>query len=1741
MFVKEEVKLFVPVMILIVILSFTGGVFADGVDDFETHNWHSTGWGDQSTVTYTTVWKSQGSTSLKLDNTSTGNGWTCFQSGCFDAETWTSIKMDLRNGSNVSQRIKMEVIDQVGGVHELGRMTLSANTTYYNVSFNNSYSIRNLRIVLDSYGTNLITTYIDNIRIMSGSEVLWDPCEFHYYWESVDDAWNGDPFIYRSEDITHSIYSANNGSTASITLEWNDPNVSSATTAGIETNSVNLVYSDDLFFTLDVYRPVATPDVDIKIIISDGVNTTETSTVNASSADQWTQLTAPLASPGSLTNITKIKLVVLNTDIYISGKLYFDNLKIERTSESPTNLNASVVSGNQIDLSWTDNANNEDGFSIERKADNETYSFLADVGQSITSYSDAGLDETKTYTYRVLAFNSGGNSAYSNEASAKTLNTYLFENSYHVWELMRNSAGLYRDSKKFDGNDDHPCSIANVGVGLIALCIADAMVWEADAAGKAITTLQTVLSLERNVQGFFHHWYLMDSPHQPAWDESYSTIDTDIMIIGALFCKNYFSANSTIAELVDKIFNSIDFTAVIADLNSGEIYLELNSDYNKDGNITSGGYTRVYNEYMISAWLAIHDNNNNTQDAQTFWDMWYNNPVTSSLPISDYWGIKVLSDDWYQPPLPNEKVDWLSSFTHQFIYYYCDYFNTTYMADYKRAQKADSLYWFNVNNMPEYTVENYEWGCGAGVDPVGYHPDAIENNQYQIVSPHIIAGFIPIDNESIFDLDSLYCNNKGIRSFVEDNYSRKIIWRYSLADPSWLSPSVQGVDFATMLYGLASLDEFLGPDFFDTYNNITCSSQVPPGAPTGLRATAASNNQIDLVWMDNITNEDGFRIERSDDGETNWTELEPVSANITGYSNAGLNPSTIYYYRVFAYNSFGNSNYSSIAAPPVAPGNLSAVPVPPDSIDLIWEDNSNNEIEFIIERSEDGGVNWTQIAVNDSNTTGYSEGGLNPSTTYTYRIRARNDRGDSEYSNTVSTNPSLTMPEAPSNLVATAVAFDQINLSWTDNSSNEIEFKLMRSDDGGINWTLIDVVDANVTECLNKELDSLSTYYYKVRACNSMGDSDYSNTATAATPFGIHTEAEDWDYVIDVGGVPAVDTLPCSEGGLYVTSIDPGDWMSYEVNIPDSTFYTVEYRVSCSATGQSFKLDSNIGGNVKVFDIVTVPNTGGGQLWTTVTDTIILDDGSYGLGISSIGGGWNINHFRIAEFNGTPPAPPTAPTNLIAEPVSTTQINLSWTDNSDNTIEFVIERSPDGNNGWSEITRTDRNITTYLDTGLDANVTYYYRVYTRSSSGRSIESNTSSATTLFQLMIEAEDWTYVNKVGGVATVDTLPCSEGGLYVTSIDPGDWMSYEVNIPHTGYYTVEYRLASPQNYGCFKFDMNSGSIILDDNVIVPNTGDDQNWTWTTVSHIIEIPAGQGHIGIFAYTGGWNINYFRLTEYNSTPPPSWIVLTYDDFESGWGNYTPGSTGSKADCILYTWNGTGDNYAYQGNCAAEIRDNRNPGSSFFYTQGIDVASPDYTQIQVEFWFYAKSMDNSSEDFWVQYYDGSSWYTVAAYADTIDFINDQFYFRRVLIDESSYSFSTNMKLRFMCDASGNKDHVYIDKICVSARGNFSKAIPGGNEIMSESEIIPSLFGLDQNYPNPFNPTTTIQYSLPEQSFVTLKVYNIRGEEVAALVETEQPAGQYHVIFDASEFHSGIYFYSLRAGGYKEVKRMVFIK
>ena len=286
----------------------------------------------------------------------------------------------------------------------------------------------------------------------------------------------------------------------------------------------------------------------------------------------------------------------------------------------------------------------------------------------------------------------------------------------------------------------------------------------------------------------------------------------------------------------------------------------------------------------------------------------------------------------------------------------------------------------------------------------------------------------------------------------------------------------------------------------------------PPGAPGNLVATPASSSQINLTWSDNSSSENGFRIERcTGSGCAGFVQIVQTSANASSFSDKGLSASTLYNYRIRSFNEGGNSEYSNTAGattfpPPVAPSNLAGNSVSGCRIDLTWSDNSADESGFKIERCTGSECsNFTQIGQVGSNVTTYSSNELTTSTRYTYRVRAFNDGGNSDFSNTAE-GTTLAAPTAPSNLVATG-ALNRIDVTWSDNSNTEDSFHLYRCagsatfcDSSSGYWIYWSELAANTTTYIDNFADPGVTFSYKVSAFRCGGGSAFSNTDDATPP-----------------------------------------------------------------------------------------------------------------------------------------------------------------------------------------------------------------------------------------------------------------------------------------------------------------------------------------------------------------------------------------------------------------------------------------------------------------------------------------------------------------------------------------------------------------------------------------------------------------------------------------------------------------
>ena len=849
--------------------------------------------------------------------------------------------------------------------------------------------------------------------------------------------------------------------------------------------------------------------------------------------------------------------------------------------------------------------------------------------------------------------------------------TALFEDAYHTWELQRNAIGIYRDSKVFVGDDFHPASVANVGTGLISLCIADAMGWEPNAAGLTLTTLQSVngqtpgFTPDRNASGYFRHFIDMDTGER-AWESEYSTIDTDILALGAMFCKNYFSGNAEIAAQVDQLWNSIDFTKAIANPATGQIFLDMQA--NGEGGTL---LTSVYNEYMLVAWCALNDVNNDTTEAQLLWDNFYADP--QNLPKSTYGGFEVLTDS---------PGNFVSSFIHLFNYYLVDYFASSpaYMGYFENGYNADKQWWADTS------APSYAWGHGAGVDVEGYAANKINDNPNRTVSPHIIAGFLPINSDGKNDLLEQYTNGLGVYS-LPDDASREILWRYSLNEPGFVANSVQGIDLSTFLYGLASLPEYLGTDFFDINNEINtspldCTFNTLPatiraadfcvmfgveGDPVGfidpndwlkygIDVPTTGTYNVSVSFASPAGGQFEFRV----DGQSKITVDLPATGSYGDYQNfdttLDLEQGTqILEIRAITggYNLEAFSLELSTAAP--IPGNIVAADY--DRMSGVMGD----PVGFI-----DAG-DWMEYDVQVATT------GL-----YGVSIRFASPDGGDQFEFQVD-GETKTVVDVP----ATGGFGDYQDLDITIELEKGTHVLRVQAITGGYNLDRYDFTLINSSPIANAGEDitiedrdndgseavtldgSLSTdpdgtlvsYNWEVVGLEAITGA----TPTVSLPIGTYTARltvtdEDGGTAIDEIIVTVVDVEPATLPGTIVAAdwnrmfgvegdpvgfIDAGDWMEYDIEVPETGVYDVSVSFASPAGGQfEFQVD----GTTKT--VVDMPATGGYGDYQELITTIELEQGIQVLRVEAVTGGYNLEGY---SFRLMPPVASVPGTIVAAE------------------------------------------------------------------------------------------------------------------------------------------------------------------------------------------------------------------------------------------------------------------------------------------------------------------------------------------------------------------------------------------------------------------------------------------------------------------------------------------------------------
>jgi hypothetical protein len=930
----------------------------------------------------------------------------------------------------------------------------------------------------------------------------------------------------------------------------------------------------------------------------------------------------------------------------ISGTIPAGSVAIE----APTGVTASAVSASRVDLSWVDNASSETGYRVERSGDGgATWMTLADLGEDSTDYTDLTAMAGGQLYYRVITL--GASSIVSDPSALARADMRVGPQSTQAvavgyskvsvsWNAIAGAAGYFVD-KSSDGGTT----------------------WQQVAVvpGNSLTYQATGLAPDAD------HWFrvrtILDGYTLPG---NVAMAHTDELQLPDAPQNLVAVAQGPYVVQIDWTDVRNDDGYVIQRSTDGVNWLTIANTPADTGTYTDWNFipdTQFYyrvagvNQAGQGAW-------SNSASAITF----HIDPPTA-VPtnlhvLGSYGSAFDLQWDDNSPDEIDFVVEELQGDTWEFYgnvgeenyplftaFFSPNETHTFRVRAWNPAGMSGPSNTLTINSpppMPEdfeawatsYTAVHLSWQDIPG--EIGYRIERMVfgSGDWEVVGT-------PGEDEVTFD---------DTTAEPQTNY----VYRIYATNGEW--------------------------DSEPNYINSFVTPLDTPRAPTGLTVTPMNNRVgLTVAWTD-LTMETSYRVERSLDGTSGWTEFAVLGQNATSINDTGRTVGTTYFYRVRGMNAAGAGEYSAVVSgvapsitPPAAPSNLAQLTGSDAAIWMGWTDNANNESGYYVERQ--AGASWIQIGTTGVNGTTWLNDTLPQGTFQQFRVRAFNDGGISAYSNVLTAQ---TRPAAPGSLVASAIAYNRINLSWT-NVTAENGYQIERSLTGTSGWAAIGTVGADVTAFSDTTVAQNTRYYYRVYSTSPVGNStSASNTANAITP---------------ILGVPP------QPAGLVGTAVSAGQINLSWVDGADESSYRIE-RSNDGSTG--WAAVGTVGVNVTAFS-----NTG-------------LASGTR-------------YYYRVIAINASGESSPSsivapdtftnAPATASATPVSANRVDVSWSDVTGET-GYKVERSTNGGVNWTQVGSVGASVLVFSDTTAVAGTNHQYRVKAYNSAGDSAASGVASALTV---------------------------------------------------------------------------------------------------------------------------------------------------------------------------------------------------------------------------------------------------------------------------------------------------------------------------------------------------------------------------------------------------------------------------
>lgn len=370
---------------------------------------------------------------------------------------------------------------------------------------------------------------------------------------------------------------------------------------------------------------------------------------------------------------------------------------------------------------------------------------------------------------------------------------------------------------------------------------------------------------------------------------------------------------------------------------------------------------------------------------------------------------------------------------------------------------------------------------------------------------------------------------------------------------------------------------------------------------------------------------------------------------------------------------------------PGAPQNLTASVNSSGQVVLTWTPADSFAARFHIDR-QIAGAGFSEIALIQASATTFTDPNTTAGTTYQYRVRAENDYGLSAYSAVVSATVLAAQLLPPSNVQAAAVSQTQVNLTWSAANTNATRFHIERKTGAAGTYAEITAVPGTSVSYQDTTVVANTAYTYRVRSEGSSGFSVYSAESSATTP------------ALPLPPAPVLQGTASSPLQIHLS------WTSTATSV---IRFRIERRTT---TGVYAEISQPIGTSTSFDD-------SGLSASTTYLYRMRVETGA---GISPYS-----NEVTVVTLQ-VPPAPPT---NLQATAISSSQINLTWTNNAPDATAIRVESEPAGSSSFTDIGAAATYTAAYI-TNLQPNTSYSFRVRAQNTAGYSTYSNVATVTTL---------------------------------------------------------------------------------------------------------------------------------------------------------------------------------------------------------------------------------------------------------------------------------------------------------------------------------------------------------------------------------------------------------------------------